>query len=214
MYRTRTNGVSVTAIDNPAASVEVPLAGLPARPWPEDWSSDGRSMLIRVDVPSTQADLWVVAADGSQPPVPYLRTTANEYQARFSADGRWVAYTSDESGRSEVYVQSFPRPGIKGRASTAGGSRPTWRPDGRELYYIDPDGKFVAASFHALNAALEIGYAHALFDIPAIGSAAQYRTQVAAYKDGQHFLLNLVEPSNAPTSITVLLNWRPPTLER
>ena len=70
-------------------------------------------MLIRVDVPSTQADLWVVAADGSQPPVPYLRTTANEYQARFSADGRWVAYTSDESGRSEVYVQSFPRPGIK-----------------------------------------------------------------------------------------------------
>ena len=72
----------------------------------------------------------------------------------------------------------------------------------------------MAASFRALNTALEIGDAHALFDIPAIGSAAQYRTQVAAYRDGQHFLLNLVEPSNAPTSITVLLNWRPPTLER
>ena len=185
MYRTRKNGVTVTAIDNPADSVEVSLAGFPARPWPEDWSPDGRSMMIRVDVPSTQADLWTVTSDGTQPPTPYLQTTANESQARFSENGRWVAYTSDESGRDEVYVQSYPRLGVKARVSTAGGTRPTWRPDGRELYYIDPAGKFVASSIHASNTTIEVSDVRPLFDVGGIGSAAQYRTQLAAYRDGK-----------------------------
>lgn len=214
LYRTRRNGVAIMTMDNPTDAIDVPLDGLPGRPWPEDWATDGRSVLLRVDMASTQSDLWTVASDGSQPPSPYLRTSANEAQARFSPDGRWVAYTSDESGRDEVYVQSFPRAGTKTRVSTAGGTRPFWRTDGNELYYLDAAGRIAASDVQSSVAAFHASLTRPLFDMTALGSAGPFRTQIAAIRGGDQFLVNLAVPSRAPTTITVLLNWRPPTSEQ
>ena len=96
------------------------------------------------------------------PPVPLLTTPFNEFQAQISPDGRWIAYASDESGRWEVYVQSFPVLGAKRAISSGGGSEPQWRRDGRELFYVTADGTLMAvdvdvgsdAAGHAAHAAL------------------------------------------------------------
>ena len=129
-------------------------------PWPTedwaltDWSRDGRLVLNTRNTVETRADLWVVpvtpdghlAADAQ--PKPYLRTPVNESEGRFSPEPnpRWVAYQSDESGRDEVYVQSFPEPRGPHRISTNGGKAPQWGPGGRELFYQSLDGKVMAVS--------------------------------------------------------------------
>jgi serine/threonine-protein kinase len=114
------------------------LTGRPGYQFPADWSRDARAVLF-VDVATVgdragNQDLWVQPLDGGAAR-PYLRTSAREVGARVSPDGRWVAYTSDETGRDEVYVQSYPTPGRKALVSAQGGMHPVWRRDGRELYY-------------------------------------------------------------------------------
>jgi hypothetical protein len=106
--------------------------------WPSDWSADGALVVFTRSGPPGTRDLWVQPAAGG-PARPYLDTPAQEAGARVSPDGRWVAYTSDETGRDEVYLQSFPQPGRKVLVSSGGGSNPVWRRDGRELYYWEQD---------------------------------------------------------------------------
>ena len=111
-----------------------------------DWSRDGRSLLYGEIDPKTKFDLWVLAMDGAsgpRKPVPLLRTAFDERNGKFSADGRWVAYESNESGRYEIYVLPFPAStagGGKSMVSRAGGTQPHWRADGREIYYLASDG--------------------------------------------------------------------------
>jgi dipeptidyl aminopeptidase/acylaminoacyl peptidase len=113
--------------------------------WPSDWSSDGRVLLFtQVATGEDDMDLWVqpVAGDTARP---YLTTTAREFGARLSPDGRWAAYTSNETGRNEVYVQAFPTPGPKTPVSVGGGHGPVWRGDGKELYFWH-DGQLFAVA--------------------------------------------------------------------
>ena len=100
---------------------------------PTDWSRDGRLILYGSTGPDLASDIWTVSADGKSPPVAFLRTRFSEEQGRFSPDGRWVAYSSNESGRFEVYLRAFPDSGPHWQLSTDGGSQPYWRGDGREL---------------------------------------------------------------------------------
>jgi len=106
----------------------------PDRQWPSDWAHNGRAVLFTDVLPTGGTDLWVQPLDGS-PARSYVATPAHELGARVSPDGRWVAYQSDETGRDEVYVQSFPTPGRRTLVSAGGGVNPVWRGDGRELYY-------------------------------------------------------------------------------
>jgi tRNA A-37 threonylcarbamoyl transferase component Bud32 len=103
-----------------------------------DWLRNGSALLVTEETPSNQHDILVQPADGS-PPWPYAATSADETAARVSPDGRWVAYTSDESGRPEVYLDSYPRPGRRVTVTSNGGAHPVWRGDGRELYYWNED---------------------------------------------------------------------------
>jgi Tol biopolymer transport system component len=127
-----------------------PLAGGPAlvlgvrggTQYPSDWLRDGSALLVTDDTEHDRRDIVVQPADGSTAR-PYAATSADESAARVSPDGRWVAYTSDESGRPEVYLDTYPRPGRRVRVSTGGGVHPVWRGDGRELYYWR-DGALVA----------------------------------------------------------------------
>jgi Tol biopolymer transport system component len=100
-----------------------------------DWSPDGRYLLYQEQSPEGLGDLWLLPSTGDRKPVPYLNTPFQEANAQFSPDGKWVAYTSNESGRDEVYVQGFPAGGAKFPISTNGGDLARWRPDQKELFY-------------------------------------------------------------------------------
>jgi serine/threonine-protein kinase len=115
-----------------------------------DWLRDGSALLVTDDVGGNKHDILVQPADGS-PAWPYAATSADETAARVSPDGRWVAYTSDESGRAEVYLDSYPKPSRRVAISLGGGVHPVWRGDGRELYYWN-DGALVAVSLGAATA--------------------------------------------------------------
>jgi hypothetical protein len=107
-----------------------------------DWMRDGRALLVTEEAGRNRHDILVQPVDGSAP-WPYAATSADETAARASPDGRWVAYTSDESGRAEVYLDSYPKPGRRVSISSGGGAHPVWRGDGRELFYWS-DGRLVA----------------------------------------------------------------------
>jgi eukaryotic-like serine/threonine-protein kinase len=113
--------------------------------FPADWSADGKYLLYYESSPKTRNDLWVLPLAGDRKPYPLLASEFNEHRGRTSPDGRWLAYTSDETSRDEIYVQAFPTLGHKWKVSIDGGSRPVWSRDGRELFYIAADRKLMAA---------------------------------------------------------------------
>ncbi|HKG93632.1 MAG TPA: protein kinase [Gemmatimonadaceae bacterium] len=115
--------------------------------FPSDWLRDGSALLVTEHAGPDRYDILVQPVDGSAAR-PYAATPADETAARISPDGRWVAYTSDESGRAEVYLDSYPRPGRRVTISSGGGVHPVWRGDGRELYYWR-DGALVAVRLGA-----------------------------------------------------------------
>ena len=114
---------------------------------PIDWSRDGGTILLQAYATGTGADnldLWTLPADGSAAPKPFIEQPGAQAQGQFSPDGRWVAYTSDESGRAEVYVCAYPSGERRSQISVSGGGQPRWRSDGREIYYVAPSGTLMA----------------------------------------------------------------------
>jgi eukaryotic-like serine/threonine-protein kinase len=111
---------------------------------PGSWSADGKFLLYHRYDPKSDVDVWVLPLEGDRKPFPFLQTPFRENEGRFSPDGRWIAYRSNESGRPEVYVQTFPAGGGKWQVSTSGGLLPQWRGDGREVFYTSTDRKLMA----------------------------------------------------------------------
>jgi len=146
----------------------------------------------------------VLPLEGDEEPYPFLMTPFAEVRSRFSPDGRWVAYQSNESGRSEIYVQEFPGPGGKWQISTAGGTEPQWSPDGQELYYVSPEMSMMRVSVEA-DESFDAGIPETLFPVRLRQIVNNNRYLVAP--DGERFLLlsSLQEDSTPPT--TVVLNW-------
>ena len=128
---------------------------------------------------------------GEGKPEAYLQTKYFESNATFSPDGRWVAYDSDESGRSEIYVQGFPERRGKWPVSTEGGRAPAWRADGKELYWAGPDGTLMAASVELQAAGVRVGRTEALFRLP-----TETICLFQPGRDGRRFLV--YEPEGAP----------------
>jgi tRNA A-37 threonylcarbamoyl transferase component Bud32 len=180
----------------------------------QDWSLDGKFVLYLVnsnDLSSkTPIDLWVLPMTGDRKPVPFLSTPFHEGRGQFSPDGKWVAYTSDESGGNEVYVQSFPAGGAKWRVSSKGGDWARWRRDGREMFYIAADRTLMSVAVQAVSGSLEFGTPRALFTIPftlfTSGDIAPYTYDVMP--DGQRFLAVVPVGDAASPPMTVILNWQ------
>ena len=175
---------------------------------PRDVSPDGRFLLyLQVD-PKTSFDLWVLPLFGEHKPFPFVNTSFSEINGQFSPDGRWVAYQSDESGRDEVYAQPFPGPGGKELVSTGGGIQPRWRRDGKELFYIAPDGKLMAAPIQSDGQLLEAGAPVALFQTRIVGGGQSLQQpQYAVAPDGRRFLINVTADESTASSITIVTNW-------
>jgi dipeptidyl aminopeptidase/acylaminoacyl peptidase len=177
-----------------------------------DWSTDGRFILYEELSPRTAHDLWVLPLTGEMTnerrPWLWLNMPAAEMTARFSPDGQWIAYQSNESGRIEVYAQPFvpgaPAAGGKQQLSTNGGKAPRWRRDGRELYYVAADGKLMAVAI-TQGAELHAGTPRPLF-APS-GFQVNADRGYTLTSDGQRFLfVTNAEPARVPP-FTVLLNW-------
>ena len=175
---------------------------------PNDWSADGKFILYQELNPQTVFDLWVFPLAGEQRAFPFLQTQFDERQGRFSPDGRWIAYASNESGTWQVYVQSFPASGGKWQVSTAGGAQPQWRKDGREIFYLSADRKLMGAEVKATGSTFEVGEPRMLFElrIQSVGLPGP-RNFFAAAGDGQRFLVNSLSGDQTARPTTVVLNW-------
>jgi Tol biopolymer transport system component len=173
--------------------------------FPADASRDGRYLLtVSRSNPKTGSDIWVLPLFGDRKPFPYVQTEFNEVDPKLSADGRWLAYASDESKRSEIYVVSFPKLGGKWHVSTNGGQYPVWSRDGRELYYYGLDGKMMAVGIKP-GAEFQFGVAKPLFEIRTPRTSSGFDVFDVS-KDGRFLLAALVE-QKASTPMTVVLNW-------
>jgi Tol biopolymer transport system component len=198
IYQKPINGIGQDeALDkNPAALKE-----------PRDWSRDGKN-LIEVAVSDNKLSIWVLPlspkeAGSDRKPFPYVHDQFNELGGKLSPNGQWMAYSSDESGRLEIYVQTFPKPGGKWPVSTNGGMVPVWSRDGKELYFIGQDGKLMAVDVKSgPGGSFEAGTPKDLFD-PHFGGDEADTFDVS--KDGRFLIPTVIEQSGAP--ITVVVNW-------
>jgi serine/threonine protein kinase len=184
------------------------LLATPENKAPLDWSPDGRFVLYRSPGVTTGFDLWALPVAGERKPFPVAQTNFEERDGQFSPDGKWVAYQSNESGRTEIVVQSFPSPGSKLQVSTNGGAQVRWRHDGKELFYIAFDGRLMAVPVRidSDGQTLEANPPLPLFTTR-IGGAIQgtAKQQYDVSADGQRFLMNTVTEAGTPP-ITVVLN--------
>lgn len=166
-----------------------------------DWSSDGRHIVFTRTGPATGLDLWVLPVSGDRQPFPFLQTPAVEDNGAFSPDGQWIAYQSNASGRDEVYVQRFPPASGQFRVSRSGGTQPRWRGDGKELFFLAPDGSVMAAAI------LE-GPQPAAGVPQTILPAAMTLVIRHAYtvtRDGQRVLIPVLDQRNPP--VMTVVNW-------
>jgi Tol biopolymer transport system component len=132
-----------------------------------------------------------------------LQTPFNESDGHFSPDGKWVAYVSNENGSDQVYVAPFPGPGGKWQISTAGGSRPTWRRDGKEIVYLSADDKLMATEVNAKGLNFEVGAVKPLFQTKPQRPGTIYD----AGRDGQRFLVNTSSAQKSSTPVTLVVHW-------
>ena len=179
-----------------------PMPGMPAGAMPEDWSPDGRFVAFRTR--PGQDDFFMISAEGGTV-VPIGTTPFNERYGRFSPDSRWIAYSSAESGRYEVYVKPVPGPGPRIPVSTGGGAYPVWGPGGREIYYRDPKSMLMAQRVNGSGSVFVVaGTPQTLFTMTAVAWNFLFDTH-----DGKQFVM-VVEGERDPSPLTVVVNWTPP----
>ena len=170
------------------------------------WSPNGKFLLyFRVD-PKTGQDIWVLPVGAPygpgapSKPFPWLATPFHEAVAKFSPDGHWVAYQSDESGQSEIYVAPFPGPGRKRQISTGGGGFPRWRADSKEIFYVN--GTLMAAEVSIKGGSIRVGAVRSL-GIAVPTPPCRYD----ASADGQRFLVAAPREQKPAINLTLVQNW-------
>jgi Tol biopolymer transport system component len=173
---------------------------------PTSWSSDGRFVLFHSFDPGSPADIWLLPLTGERKPIAIVQTPFAELDARFSPDMKWISYSSNASGRSEIYVRPFnaasPASSPSGAiiVSKDGGSLARWRRDGRELFFQTPDGKVAAVGLETSGGQVKPGVPVVLFTLP-------WLTYWDVTGDGQRFLVTMPPAEGGLAPINVLLNW-------
>jgi eukaryotic-like serine/threonine-protein kinase len=140
-------------------------------------------------------EVWALPLAGDEKPRQLTSTPFTKEDARFSPDGRWIAYQSNETGRMEIYIQSFSKAPVKQQVSTRGGTRPRWRRDGKELFYLDPELTLTAVSVQISATSVKVSGPTPLFQRPA---DSYYNVAL----DGR-FLMDIT----TPRPLTVITNW-------
>jgi Tol biopolymer transport system component len=167
-----------------------------------DWSPDGRFLAFEQNDEAGFQDLWMLPMTGERTPVPFLQSPFREAQPSFSPDSRLLAYASNESGVFEVYVQTFPASGGRWQISTAGGTNPMWRRDGREMFYLSADGRIMALDVELKTPSFAAP--RALFQTAIAGDTTT--DHFAVTSDGQRFLVQ-ASTEGSRMGYAVVLNW-------
>ncbi len=207
------------------AVAEELLLETPNQKYAQDWSKDGRYLLYGETDPKTGRDLLALPMSGAnasptgrsnqemtgndRKPIVVVKTPFEELNGQFSPDGRWVAYETNESGQFQIVVQPFQGAIGKWPVSTGGGVQPRWRADGKELYFVAPDGKLMAASVTTQGATFVAGTPAPLFPVLLAPGGTTIKHQYAVSRDGR-FLINQPVETSTTTPITLILNWHPP----
>jgi Tol biopolymer transport system component len=213
IYSAVLNGqVSLYARDLGSSRREPLIQGSTVELFATDTSADGRYIVYQYNDPKRGWDVLALPPEPGAAPVPIVQTDADERTGRLSSDGRWLAFVSNKSGVSEIYVQPFPGPGASVRVSTRGGDQPEWRPDGSELFYIALDGKLMAAPIKpaADRSSIDVGEPVALF--PARIGVVVRSIRAGTYfptADGQRFLVDRLLQDPGGTPLRVVLHWHP-----
>ena len=184
--------------------------------FPSDWSPDGASIAYTAYSRNMRGQVWIlpVAAAGTGQPYPFSEPGHNSggavfYPAPRGRTSPWIAYTSDESGRNEIYVQSFPKPVRKIQVSPAGGDRPLWQADGKALFFVDAKGRLTSVPI-VDSRTMRTGTPTPLRILPAPNPAVPYfALNYAPAPDGSRFLVRQRIGVVEPESISVMTNWRP-----
>ena len=173
---------------------------------PTGWSADGRHLLLRVRAPQTGWDLYQVDLTPGAKPVPFVQTPLADNWGRYSPDGRWVVYASNQSGRSEVYVQAADGSGGKWQVSNAGGGKPWWSANGKEIFYQSLDRTIEAVPVQ-VGATFETGTPLPLFRVTVAGGVYDGR-RWAVSADGRRFLVNTPLAGPQRPAFTIVTNWK------
>jgi Tol biopolymer transport system component len=178
---------------------------------PYSFSPDGKRLAYR-QLATAQGEIWTAAVEANPDrvrlgkPELFLRTPSSAFAAKFSPDGHWMAYQSDETGRHEIYVSPFPGPGRKQPVSTGGGGYPIWSRNGRELFFLSPDWRIMVASYTASGGVFVPGKPRIWSDKRLLRSPTQ---NYDLAPDGKRFAVVLAADGTAETltQLTVLLNF-------
>jgi Tol biopolymer transport system component len=171
---------------------------------PATWSSDGKTLIFMEVTPETTQDMWIMNMDDREPR-PIMNSKFSEAAGRISPDGRWFAYVSDQSGRREIYLTTFPSFSGQWQISNEGGQEPVWNPNGGELFYRN-GAKMMSVDLTA-QPNLSLGKPRVLFEgvyLLTLLTGANYDVT----PDGKRFImLKDASPDNSPTQINIVLNW-------
>jgi eukaryotic-like serine/threonine-protein kinase len=173
----------------------------------DDVSADGRFVLYDTGGGASGTDLWALPLIGDRKPFVFLQgSNYGAHSARFSPNGRFVAYDSNETGKMETYVQTFPQQTGKWQISPSGGLEVLWRRDGKELFYLTPDNQLMAVPVNTDAATFQAGIPKPLFQAPLV-PISNWRNIYFPSPDGQRFLMLTPEGTAKPEPITVVINW-------
>ena len=172
----------------------------------DDITADGRYAIYDTASNPALVQLWVLPLSGDRKPFPFVQGNFGAASARFSPNGRFVAYNSTETGRAEIYVQTFPQHTGRWEISTAGGMQPMWRRDGKELFYLTEDGKLMAVDVNTTSATFQAGIPRELFQAQLV-PLSYWRNIYVPSPDGQRFLMLTPASETKPAPITVVVNW-------
>jgi Tol biopolymer transport system component len=198
--------LSIAAADGTGVPQELPCPGAYCEP--TDWSPDGRSLIVNTRLTTIgTGDVWSVSLEPKGSAKAILSEPFPEYDARISPNGQWLAYVSEETGRPVVSVRAMSGPPKRLVVSSDGGSQPVWRRDGKELLYIDPEGRLRGRSvLRRPTGELTLGVANAL-NVPLVGSG-HWGTQYDVSPDGQFVYFIDRTPAPRPSDIRVVIGWR------
>jgi eukaryotic-like serine/threonine-protein kinase len=173
--------------------------------YPTDWSPDGAFVVYHTNDARTKQDIWTAPVDHPDRARPLVQTEFDEMQGQISPGGRWLAYTSNQSSRLEVYVQPVKADGRKWQISTGGGSDPKWRADDKELFYIASDGRLMAVDVSAAD--FQPGNPRPLFPLRDVSAVSPFLSAYDVQRDGQRFLVRFPIEDLKTHPLNVLVHW-------